>query len=194
MLVNRFRHALGLAAVVVVPTTSTPCVAYAQAAISATSEQEFRAALIADLQVMRDKFLQLAEAFPQDKYSWRPMTGVRSVSEVLMLAAFEGYMFIPNSFGGQRANLGAPQEANALRTLADKPQVIEHIRKGFAHAQQQLETIDAPTLVASRNVFGTQRTAPAIALFVFGDMHEHLGQLIAYARSNQIVPPWSKGS
>ena len=24
------------------------------------------------------------------------------------------------------------------------------------------------------------------------DMHEHLGQLIAYARMNQIVPPWSR--
>lgn len=193
MSVNRLRHALGLAAVVVIPSTSTPCTALAQGG-AAAQEQEFRAALIADLQVMRDKFLQLAEAFPQDKYNWRPMTGVRSVSEVLMLAAFEGYNFIPNSFGGQRANLGTQQEASALRTLTDKPRVIEHIRKGFAHAQQQLETIDAPILGASRNLFGTQRTAPAIALFVYGDLHEHLGQLIAYARSNQIVPPWSKGS
>jgi hypothetical protein len=24
------------------------------------------------------------------------------------------------------------------------------------------------------------------------DMHEHLGQLIAYARTNQVVPPWSR--
>jgi hypothetical protein len=24
------------------------------------------------------------------------------------------------------------------------------------------------------------------------DLHEHLGQLIAYARMNDIVPPWSK--
>lgn len=190
MLTNRVRHLLGLAAVVVVPSTYAPYVANAQAA----DEKEFRAALIGDLQAMRDKFLQLADAFPQDKYNWRPMQGVRSVSEVLMLAAFEGYVFIPNSFGGQRANVGTQQEAAALRTLSDKPQVIEHIRKGFAHAQQQLEAIDAATLVASRNLFGTQRTAPAIALFVFGDMHEHLGQLIAYARSNQVVPPWSRGS
>jgi hypothetical protein len=29
-------------------------------------------------------------------------------------------------------------------------------------------------------------------MFVLGDMHEHLGQLIAYARTNRIVPPWSK--
>jgi len=110
-----------------------------------------------------------------------------------MLAAFEGYVFIPNSFGGQRANLGTQQEAAALRTLSDKAKVIDHIKKGFAHAQQQLETIDANTLTASRNLFGQVRTAPAIALFVYGDMHEHLGQIIAYARSNQIVPPWSKG-
>ena len=188
MPVNRLRQLIGLGALVIVPTATAPCVAIAQG-----GEQELRAALIGDLKVMSDKFVQLAEAFPQDKYDWRPMAGVRSVSEVLMLAAFEGYAFIPNSFGGQRANLGTQQEAAALRTLSDKAKVIEHIKKGFAHAQQQLETIDAKTLGASRNLFGEVRTAPAIALFVYGDLHEHLGQLIAYARSNQIVPPWSKG-
>ena len=187
MPVNRLRQLIGLGAVVIIPTVATPCSLPAQG-----PDQELRAALIADMQVMRDKFVQLAEAFPQEKYEWRPMAGVRSVSEVLMLAAFEGYSFIPNSFGGQRANLGTQQEAQALRTLSDKAKVIEHIKKGFAHAQQQLETIDAKTLVASRNLFGEVRTAPAIALFVYGDLHEHLGQLIAYARSNQIVPPWSK--
>ena len=189
MPVPRLSRWIGIVAVVIVPSTSMPCVVFAQG-----GAQEFRAALLADLQAMRDKFVALAEAFPQEKYSWRPMEGVRSVSEVLMLAAFEGYNFIPNSFGGQRANLGTPQEAGALRTLSDKAQVTEHVKKGFAHAQQQLESIDAATLTASRTLFGTSRTAPNIALFVFGDMHEHLGQLIAYARANQIVPPWSKGS
>jgi hypothetical protein len=29
-------------------------------------------------------------------------------------------------------------------------------------------------------------------LFGAGDVHEHLGQLNAYARMNRIVPPWSK--
>jgi hypothetical protein len=41
-------------------------------------------------------------------------------------------------------------------------------------------------------VFGQDRSAADIALFVGGDLHEHLGQLIAYARVNHIVPPWSK--
>jgi len=50
---------------------------------------------------------------------------VRSVSEVLMLAAFEGYSFIPGSFGGKAADLGSREEAAKLRTLSDKAQVME---------------------------------------------------------------------
>jgi hypothetical protein len=178
-------------AVVVVPPASAPKVALGQAALSAADSEQLRSALLADLEVMRGKFLQLAQAFPQDKYAWRPMDNVRSVSEVLMLSAFEGYAFIPNSFGAQRASI-TQEEGQRLRTLSDKAQVIEQIEKGFAHAKQQLESVDAATLGASRNLFGSTRNAPGIALMVYGDLHEHLGQLIAYARMNQIVPPWSK--
>lgn len=164
----------------------------AQSTLSPDDANQLRASLLGDLEVMRGKFVGLAEAFPQDKYTWRPMEGVRSVSEVLMLAAFEGYSFIPNSLGGKPADLGGREAAAKLRTLTDKAQIIENINKGFAHAKSQIESIDVATLGAGRNLFGQNRSATAIALLVFGDLHEHLGQLIAYARSNQIVPPWSK--
>ena len=39
---------------------------------------------------------------------------------------------------------------------------------------------------------GQQRHVVDAALLIGGDLHEHLGQLIAYARMNNIVPPWSK--
>ena len=169
-----------------------PAPALAQDVMSKESVAELKASFLADLEVMRGKFVGLAEAFPQDKYDWRPMEGVRSVSEVLMLAAMEGYSFIPNSFGGKPADLGSKEEMGKLRTLNTKPQVIEHVNKGFAHAKAQLESIDNATLTAKRALFGQQRSAAAIALLVGGDLHEHLGQLIAYARMNKIVPPWSK--
>ena len=35
---------------------------------------------VADLEQMRDKFLSLGEAFPEDTWDWRPMEGVRSVN------------------------------------------------------------------------------------------------------------------
>jgi len=175
----------------IVALAALPSVARAgQDAAAKESAAAVKAAFIADIDAVRTKFVGLAEAFPQDKYTWRPMDGVRSVSEVLMLIASEGYGFAPTAFGGKPAM--SREESGALSKVTDKAQVISHLSKGFAYAKQTLEAIDPATLVGRRNVFGKERTAPEIVLLVTGDMHEHLGQLIAYARMNHIVPPWSK--
>jgi hypothetical protein len=173
-------------------STMSASVARGQDVLTKESAAALKASFIADLDTMQQKYVSLAQAFPADKYTWRPMEGVRSVAEVLMLAAFEGYAFIPTSFGGKAAELGSREEAAKLRTLSDKTQVIDHLNKGFAHAKAQLQAIDPGTLTGKRKVMGQDRSAADIALVVGGDLHEHLGQLIAYARSNQVVPPWSK--
>jgi hypothetical protein len=164
----------------------------AQEVLSKDSAAALKASFIADLDNLHSKFLGLAQVFPQDKYTWRPMEGVRSVSEVLMLAAMEGYSFIPTGFGGKGADLGSREEAAKLRTLSDKTAVIDHLNKGFAHAKKELEALDPATLTSKRKVMGQDRSAIDVAFFIGGDLHEHLGQLIAYARTNHIVPPWSK--
>ena len=140
--------------------------------------------------MMEEKYLALAEAFPEETYTWRPMEGVRSVSEVLMLIASEGYGFAPTALGGTAAM--SREESSELNSITDKAEVIGHLTKGFAHAKMELNAIDPATLVGAREAFGQERTTPELILFVAGDMHEHLGQLIAYARTNQIVPPWSQ--
>jgi hypothetical protein len=185
----RWRRALVGVAVAAV-TVVTP--ARAQDVLTKESAAVVKAAFLADLENLRSKFVQLAQAFPQDKYSWRPMEGVRSVNEVLMLAATEGYSFIPTTFGAKAADLGSREEAAKLRTLSDKAQVIDHLNKGFAYAKQQVEAVDPATLTGKRRVMGQERSIVEGMLFVGGDLHEHLGQLIAYARTNHIVPPWSK--
>jgi hypothetical protein len=184
---RRVFGALALASLVLVSLPSP-----VRAQDTKESVAALKASFVADLDALHTKFLGLAQAFPQDKYTWRPMDGVRSVSEVLMLAAFEGYSFIPTSFGAKAADVGSREEAAKLRTLSDKAQVIEHLNKGFAHAKKELEAIDPATLVAKRKVMGQDRSAADVALFIGGDLHEHLGQMIAYARMNHIVPPWSK--
>jgi hypothetical protein len=45
---------------------------------------------------------------------------------------------------------------------------------------------------ASVTLFGQQTTKQGAVLMLLLDQHEHLGQSIAYARTNSIVPPWSK--
>jgi hypothetical protein len=181
---------VSVAAVLATAALSTP--ARAQEVISKEAAAALKASFIADLDVMKGKFVGLAEAFPQDKYTWRPMEGVRSVSEVLMLAAMEGYSFVPTSFGGKAAQLGTREEMQAMRNITDKAKIIEHLNKGFAHAKAELEALDPAQMTGKRAVMGQQRSAIDAALMVGGDLHEHLGQLIAYARTNKIVPPWSK--
>jgi hypothetical protein len=179
-----------LAALVCLAVPAMPV--HAQDSFSKDGAAAVKASFIADLETMRTKFVGLAEAFPQDKYTWRPMDGVRSVSEVLMLAAFEGYSFIPTSFGAKAANIGTREEAAKLRTLSDKAQVIEHLNKGFAHAKSEMAALDPASLTGTHKVMGRDLSVADGALLIGGDLHEHLGQLIAYARMNKIVPPWSK--
>ena len=186
------RRILSTLSVALLVVVSLPAPARAQDAMTKDSAAALKASFVADLGTLHEKFLGLANAFPQDKYNWRPMDGVRSVSEVLMLAAMEGYSFIPTGFGGKAADIGSREEAAKLRTLTDKAAIIDHLNKGFAHAKKELEVLDPATLTGKRKVMGQDRSAADVAFLIGGDLHEHLGQMIAYARMNHIVPPWSK--
>ncbi len=177
-----------IAALVATAALATP--ARAQEVISKEAAAALKASFIADLDVMKGKFVGLAEAFPQDKYTWRPMEGVRSVAEVFALAASEGYSFVPTAFGGKAG--ASREELTALRAQTDKAKLIEALNKGFAHAKAELEALDPAQMTGRRQVMGQSRSAIDAALMVGGDLHEHLGQMIAYARTNHIVPPWSK--
>jgi DinB superfamily len=186
------RRAVAVLALTALTTVAAPAPAKAQGAMSPEAAAIVRTTYLADLEVLRGKFVGLAQAFPPDKYTWRPMDGVRSVSEVLMLIAMEGYAFVPSSFGGKPADLGSREEAAKLRTLSDKTAVLDHLNKAFAHAKRELEAVDLTALSARHKVMGQDMSALDAATAIGGDMHEHLGQLIAYARMNHIVPPWSK--
>ena len=184
----RRRVIVSVAAVLATAALSTP--ARAQEVISKEAAAVVKAAFIADLDTLKGKFVQLAEAFPQDKYTWRPMEGVRSVSEVLVLAASEGYAFVPTSFGGKAG--ATREELTALRTTTDKAKIIDALNKGFAHAKAELTALDPAQMTGKRQVMGQSASAVDAAFAIGGDLHEHLGQMIAYARMNKIVPPWSK--
>src|SRR5882672_11331313 len=150
MVIRRALATLSLAAL----TLLAAAPARAQEVISKEGAAVVKASFLNDLETLRGKFVGLAEAFPQDKYTWRPMEGVRSVSEVLMLAAFEGYSFIPTAFGAKAADVGSREEMAKLRTLSDKTQVLAHLNKGFAHAKKELEALDPATLTGKRKVMG----------------------------------------
>ncbi len=139
---------------------------------------------VANLEEAQGKVLQLAEAFPEAKYDWRPAEGIRSVSEVFMHIAGTNYM-MGGGFGVE-----APPDARTLeQDVTTKSEVIARLKASFAALNESLASAD---LSQPTQLFGQQSTLGATALILVTHTHEHLGQLIAYARSNGVAPPWSE--
>jgi len=134
------------------------------------------------------KLLQLAEAIPQDKYGWRPSAGVRSISQVLMHVSGGNYYVL--SFAGVKAPTDLP--ADAENTVADKAQVIALLRRSADHVRAALHALSDADLDKAATMFGQATTYRNVYFTTATHAHEHLGQLIAYARANAIVPPWSR--
>jgi uncharacterized damage-inducible protein DinB len=155
-----------------------------------TPSPDLAAELIGQLDDAGNKLVQLAEAIPQDKYGWRPGEGVRSVSEVLMHVAL-GNSFIP-TFAGVKAPEGLSRDAE--KTVTDKAQVIDHLKRSFEHVRVALRATSDADLIKPAKMFGRETTSRNVYLTTVMHAHEHLGQLIAYARTNGVVPPWSAAS
>jgi hypothetical protein len=166
----------------------------AVAQTAAENAAALRTSYLASLEEVQGKFLQLAEAFPADKYAWRPAPGVRSVGEVFMHVASEYYVWSPRSFGATPSPVVTmtPDGFKQFEASATKENVLKHLKEGFAYGKQAVQGVDPATLTGTRKFFGSDATTADIALGMSGDLHEHLGQLIAYARMNGIKPPWSK--
>ena len=135
------------------------------------------------------KLLQLAEAIPADKYAWRPAEGVRSVSEVILHAAGSNYMFM--NFVGTAIPSGIDLKTFESST-SKKEEVVDRLKKSIAHVKTAAAAMSGADLDAQAKWFMGESSKREILFVLASHNHEHLGQLIAYARMNGITPPWSK--
>ncbi|HEX9886199.1 MAG TPA: DinB family protein [Longimicrobiales bacterium] len=150
-----------------------------------------------DLTQVRDKLVSLAQAIPEGTYDWRPAEGVRSVSEVFRHVASDNY-FLPAALGSPAPASTGIQPDSYQSVLdyeardASRDQVIEALEASFEHLLTALEAADPETLGESVHMFGQDFTRQGVWLLTVTHVHEHLGQMIAYARSNGVAPPWSQ--
>jgi hypothetical protein len=167
---------------------------HAQEVPNRESAIEVRKQFLADLDTLQSKFLALAEAFPASKYSWRPAQGVRSVGEAFMHVASEFYVYAPMAYGASRSPV-IPRGQDSFKkfeSASTKEDVLKHLKEGFAYTKQSIGGIDEGQLAGSRKLFGGDHNIIETSFAMTDDLHEHLGQLIAYARMNGVTPPWSK--
>ncbi len=153
--------------------------------------------LVADITDVESKIVGLAKAMPEASYAWRPMPGVRSVGEAFTHVAADNY-FMPAALG-----MAAPASSGISGTdyktveayekkARTRAEIIAEVEQSFAFLKNAMaETPDAKMDTAIK-MFGRESSVRTTWVFTVTHLHEHLGQLIAYARSNKITPPWSK--
>jgi|HubBroStandDraft_3_1064219.scaffolds.fasta_scaffold02705_3 uncharacterized damage-inducible protein DinB len=171
---------------------------FAAPAVLAAAEQAMPAAAMPSglrgevLFMLKDadkKLTSLAEATPAEKFSWRPGEGVRSMGEVLEHVAGSNY-FLAGFWGGKPP--AGVDPAGLEKRGGDKAQVMADLRASYDFMYQQIGAMTDRDLDRPVDFMGRKATVRMILLGTAVHSHEHLGQAIAYARTNGIVPPWSQ--
>ena len=164
----------------------------AQDAMDAKSAAYLRDQFLQDMDSVHAKIMALANAIPEEKYGWRPAPGVRSVGEVLGHLAGEWSFYLPQSVAkNPPSDFGAPEPAlMKIEKIAGKQAMLDQLNRSWTYGRAQLAAADPATLTGNYKPWGVSLAQAAFGMT--GDQHEHLGQLIAYARANGVKPPWSK--
>lgn len=167
--------------------------------VTAASASGSAAAVVANLRrtvgIAHGKLVALAEAMPEEAYGWSPMEGVRSVGDVFIHVAAD------NWFGPALMGIAAPTETGVTtedetvrayqeRALS-KEEILDEMEASFQHLLAAMETT-APRAGEEVSLRGNSMTVADLWVRLVVHMHEHLGQSVAYARSLEVVPPWSR--
>jgi len=172
--------ALAVAALLV----AWPAAAQQTATTTAAAPVTIQTTLANDAGTLSDKFTGLARVMT-GKYDWKPGPGVRSVADVFNLIVGENKMLTG-------ILTGAPAAGGRGNPVTDPAELQEALRSSYAALKTALAGLSDADLKAPVKIFGRDTTKQGAALLLLMDQHEHLGQSIAYARSNSTVPPWSK--
>jgi uncharacterized damage-inducible protein DinB len=165
--------------------------------VSAQKRAGLMGDLLADIGDVKGKIVGLAKAMPESSYAWRPMPGVRSVGEAFTHVAADNY-FMPAALGiappaatGISGTDYKTVEAYEKKTRT-RAEIIAEVEQSFAFLEKAMNDTPDAKLDTTLKMFGRESSIRSTWVMTVTHLHEHLGQLIAYARSNKVVPPWSK--
>ncbi len=158
----------------------------APAAVAAPTSG-YRAEFLRGMDDWGKKLVDLAEAMPADKYTWRPGEGVRSVGEVYIHVA-QANFGLPRVWGAAPARV----DMKALAAQAtDKAKVVDTLKRSLDRVRQAVLATPDSDLDRKIRIRDHDGTVREMMSLIWQHNNEHLGQSIAYARMNGVVPPWT---
>ena len=137
------------------------------------------------------QLIALAEAAPADKFAWRPASGVRSMSEVYMHIALANFYLL--SVTGPKLPADMKSE-DMEKTVTAKSDVIGWLKRSLDAVKTARASLKPGDLQRKVKINGRDANVDGMYLRIIVHANEHMGQLVAYARMNGIVPPWSEAT
>ena len=134
------------------------------------------------------QLVALAEAIPAEKFAWRPAPGVRSVSEAFMHIAVANFYLLSVTGPKLPPEIKSPAME---KTVTSKPEVIDWLKRSLEAVKTARASLKPGELQRNVKINGKDADVDGMYLRIIVHANEHMGQLVAYARMNGIVPPWS---
>ncbi|MBK1878253.1 DinB family protein [Pelagicoccus mobilis] len=152
-------------------------------------ENLFLQTISGKLDFANGRLLELADEFTEEGYAWRPSEGIRSVKDAVLHVAAGNY-FLASKLGAELPEGIVPFQLE--KTIETKEEAIATLKASYDFAREVMVNLSEEELQEKIDFFGNEVNKMWIVLQWSDHTNEHLGQLIAYARSSGVVPPWSK--
>jgi uncharacterized damage-inducible protein DinB len=152
--------------------------------ISFAEQPIFVQEFMGQIDFVKGRLMQLAEAMPEESYSWTPGEGVRSVGEVYVHVA-QSNCYMLSLVKGEKPDMSEGS------IESDKKTAIAMMEKAFSVIKEEAAKFSEEDLNKEIEAFGMKFSVRNFMVTMIAHLHEHLGQSIAYARMNGITPPWN---
>ena len=183
-----FLFALALVIAITSPLASTPALAQARAETMGGTVGQWWG-------MIQRSFVGLAEAMPEDRYAFKPTSGavsdVRTFAEQVKHVACANVAFaneIERKPPPAGCGTGGPEPART------KTELVAYLKHSFAEMERVItQTTPSNALDPVDGPYGGPSTRLGISTLAVWHASDHYGQLVVYARMNNVVPPASAG-
>lgn len=142
--------------------------------------------------------VSLAEAMPADKFGFAPTSGefkgVRTFAQQAKHIAFE-IDVVSSALLDQPNPTTSGKDENGPDDIETKEQVVKYLKDSFALAHKAMATLtNANLMQETADPFNpkARRARVDSAGIIFWHTMDHYGQMVEYARMNNVIPPASR--
>ena len=186
--------------------------AFAQAATPAappnaqakkTAPPSIASAIDQQVSILEREFVGAAEAMPDDKFNFTPISlnipgseykTVKTFAEEVRHVAATNYL-LWGAITGDKSPIPSTED-NGPPSLKTKADIIKYLKDSFALGHKAAQSITAESAAAQvPSPFGQGQTTKLFcATFAVAHAFDHYGQMVEYLRMNGIIPPASRGN